>query len=83
MAIFGRIGDLIKSNVNDLIDKAEDPEKMVKQVIIDMEEELRKTTSALGQVMGSKTTMEKQLNESKEESKKMGNESKISFRSWK
>lgn len=70
MAIFGRIGDLIKSNVNDLIDKAEDPEKMVKQVIIDMEEELRKTTSALGQVMGSKTTMEKQLNESKEESKK-------------
>lgn len=70
MAIFERIGDLIKSNVNDLIDKAEEPQKMVKQVIIDMEEELRKTTTALGQVMGSKTTMEKQLNESKEESKK-------------
>lgn len=70
MAIFDRIGDLIKSNVNDLIDRAEDPEKMVKQVIIDMEEELRKTTSALGQVMGSKTQMQKQLDESIEESKK-------------
>ena len=70
MAIFERIGDLIKSNVNDLIDRAEDPEKMVKQVIIDMEEELRKTTSALGQAMGSKTGMQKQLDESILESAK-------------
>jgi len=70
MAIFERIGDLIKSNVNDLIDRAEDPEKMIKQVIIDMEEELRKTTSALGQAMGSKTGMQKQLDDSIEETKK-------------
>ena len=70
MAIFERIGDLIKSNVNDLMDRAEDPEKMVKQVIIDMEEELRKTTSALGQAMGSKTGMQKQLDESITESGK-------------
>ena len=70
MAIFERIGDLIKSNVNDLIDRAEDPEKMVKQVIIDMEEELRKTTSALGQAMGSKTGMQKQLDDSIAESQK-------------
>lgn len=36
MGIFQRIGDVLKSNINDLIDKAEDPEKMVKQIIIDM-----------------------------------------------
>lgn len=70
MAIFERISDLIKSNVNDLIDRAEDPEKMVKQVIIDMEEELRKTTSALGQAMGSQTQMQKQLDASIAESSK-------------
>ena len=70
MAIFERISDLIKSNVNDLIDRAEDPEKMVKQVIIDMEEELRKTTSALGQAMGSQTQMQKQLDASIAESAK-------------
>ncbi len=70
MAIFERISDLIKSNVNDLIDRAEDPEKMVKQVIIDMEEELRKTTSALGQAMGSQTSMQKQLDASIAESEK-------------
>lgn len=38
MAIFERIGDLLRANINDLIDKAEDPEKMVKQIIIDMED---------------------------------------------
>lgn len=70
MAIFERISDLIKSNVNDLIDRAEDPEKMVKQVIIDMEEELRKTTGALGQAMGSQTQMQKQLDASIAESEK-------------
>ncbi len=42
MAIFERISDLVKANINDLIDKAENPEKMVKQIIIDMEGQLRK-----------------------------------------
>lgn len=61
MAIFQRIGDLIKANVNDLIDRAEDPEKAVKQIIIDMEEQVRDTTQALGQVMGSEKQALKQL----------------------
>ena len=47
MSIFERLGDLVKSNVNDLIDRAENPEKMVKQIIIDMEEQLRKATQGL------------------------------------
>ena len=42
MAIFERISDLVKANINDLIDKAENPEKMVKQIIIDMEDQLRR-----------------------------------------
>ena len=37
MAIFSRIADVLKANINDLIDKAEDPEKMVKQLIIEMD----------------------------------------------
>ena len=53
MAIFERISDLVKANINDLIDKAENPEKMVKQIIIDMEDQLRKATQGLGTAMGS------------------------------
>ena len=36
MGIFSRIGDVLKANINDMIDRAEDPEKMVKQIILDL-----------------------------------------------
>jgi phage shock protein A len=39
MAIFERIADVLKANINDMIDRAEDPEKMVKQLILEMEEQ--------------------------------------------
>lgn len=63
MGIFQRISDIFKSNVNDLIDRAEDPEKMVKQVIIDMQAELTKSTQALGKAVASERMAEKQYND--------------------
>ncbi len=69
MAIFERISDLVRSNINDLIDKAENPEKMVKQIIIDMEDQLRKATQGLGTAMGSYNQVKKQLEGAQEQSK--------------
>jgi phage shock protein A len=40
MALLERVGTLLRANLNDLIDRAEDPEKMVRQVILDMENQL-------------------------------------------
>src|ERR1700704_3602004 len=40
MGIFSRLAQLIKSNLNDLISKSEDPEKMLIQVVIEMTEQL-------------------------------------------
>ena len=40
MAIFQRIGTLLRSNVNDMINKSEDPEKMLNQMLLDMQEQL-------------------------------------------
>src|SRR5438132_8687556 len=40
MALLERVSALVRANLNDLIDKAEDPEKMIKQVIIDMQNQL-------------------------------------------
>lgn len=37
MALLERVGTLIRANLNDLIEKAENPEKVIKQVILDME----------------------------------------------
>lgn len=60
MGIFQRLSDLLKSNINDLIDRAEDPEKMVKQIIIDMQKELNKSTQAYGKAKASEKLAEKQ-----------------------
>jgi phage shock protein A len=40
MGIFSRLAQLIKSNLNDLISKSEDPEKMLNQVVLDMNNQL-------------------------------------------
>ncbi|MCI6561178.1 MAG: PspA/IM30 family protein [Oscillospiraceae bacterium] len=60
MGVFQRLSDLLKANVNDLIDRAEDPEKMVKQIIIDMQKELSKSTQAYGKAKASERLAEKQ-----------------------
>jgi phage shock protein A len=59
MGVFQRLSDLLKSNVNDLIDRAEDPEKMVKQIIIDMQTELTKATQNYGKAKASERLAEK------------------------
>ena len=40
MGIFARLARLIKSNLNDLISRAEDPEKMLNQIVIDTNAQL-------------------------------------------
>lgn len=40
MALLERVSTLVRANLNDLIDRAEEPEKMIKQVILDMQNQL-------------------------------------------
>ena len=42
MGIFSKLSTVIKSNINDLISKAENPEKMLNQIILDMRDQLAK-----------------------------------------
>ena len=60
MAIFQRIADILKANINDMLDKAEDPEKMVKQIILEMEGQIDMATQGLGQAMASQKIAKKQ-----------------------
>ena len=59
MGIFGRIGDIFKANVNDALDKMEDPEKMIKQMVIEMQEAIAKATSGLAQAMAQEKKLER------------------------
>ena len=81
MAIFSRLSDLLKANINDLIDRAEDPEKMVKQIIIDMEEQLQNAVQGLGSVMAGERQMRKQLEEAQTQSKLWEDRAKSALRS--
>ncbi|HEV2135810.1 MAG TPA: PspA/IM30 family protein [Terracidiphilus sp.] len=40
MALLERVSTLLRANLNDLVEKAEDPEKMLKQIVLDMENQI-------------------------------------------
>ena len=65
MGIFARISDIFKANINDMLDKAEDPEKMIKQMTIEMEEAVSKAATAVGQAIASEKMLQKQTEEKK------------------
>jgi len=62
MGFFKRIGDIFRSNVNDALDKAENPEKMIKLMVVDMKESITKSTAALAQAMAHTKQMERKMN---------------------
>lgn len=61
MGIFSRMSDIIKANINDLLDKAEDPEKMLKQMVIEMEESVNQTTMAVASAIANNVNLQKKL----------------------
>lgn len=79
MGIFQRIGDIAKSNINDLLDKAEDPEKMVKQIIIDMQKELNVATQNYGKAKSSEMLAKRQLDNAKKISQDWENKAKAAL----
>jgi len=65
MSIFGRLTDIVKANINDLLDRSEDPEKMIKQMVLEMEEAVNKATLAVGQAIANEKTLERQFTRQK------------------
>jgi phage shock protein A len=65
MGIFARVTDIFKANVNDMLDKAEDPEKMIKQMVIEMEEAVGKATMAIGSAIANEKMLQKQVEDKK------------------
>jgi phage shock protein A len=60
MAIFTRIGTLLKSNVNDAINRAEDPEKMLNQMLLDMQGQMVEAKKQVAVAIADEKRLQKQ-----------------------
>lgn len=69
MGIFSRLGTLIKSNLNDLISKAEDPEKILGQVLIDMRTQLVEAKKQVMLAVGDEKRLGKQVADQQQQEK--------------
>lgn len=67
MGIFSRFNRVLKSNLNSLMDKAEDPAKLLDQTVVEMEAELKNAKKELVQTLGSAKRLEKKKKDLEEE----------------
>jgi len=68
MGLFDRISRVVRSNVNDMVSKAEDPEKILEQAVIDMQEDLVQLRQAVAQAIASQKRTQQQYNQAQTES---------------
>jgi phage shock protein A len=63
MALLERVGTLLRANINDLIEKAEDPEKLAKQLVLDMENQLLQVKTQVAIAIADQHLLQKKLTE--------------------
>jgi len=66
MALLDRVATLVRANLNDLVDRAENPEKMLKQVILDMENQFIQVKTQVAIALADLHVLEKKKKENGE-----------------
>jgi phage shock protein A len=79
MALLERVATLLKANLNDLIDKAEHPEKMIKQIILDMENQLLQVKTQVAIAIADQHLLEKRQKENEEKIADWGRKAELAL----
>jgi len=81
MGIFSRLGTLIKSNLNDLISKAEDPQKMLNQIVVEMQNQLVEAKKQVAVSIADEKRLKKNWDEQVDLSKEWERKAMLAVRS--
>jgi phage shock protein A len=77
MALLERVSTLVRANLNDLIDRAENPEKMIKQVMLDMENQLMQVKTQVAIAIADEHLLLKKQKENEDKSSEWARKAEI------
>lgn len=80
MGIFDRFASLIKSNINDLISSAENPEKMLNQIIVDMRDQLVKAKQQVAAAIADEKRLRDQFESEYKQSQDWENKAMLAIK---
>lgn len=78
--LFARISDVITANISELIDRVEDPEKMIKQIIREMEENIGRAKEGVVDAIASEKTLQQNVDKHSREAKTWQEKARIALK---
>lgn len=79
-SILGRMGQLVRANINSILDSAEDPEKMLDQLIRDFTDNISEAEQAVAQTVGNLRLLEDDQREAREATSEWGSKASAASR---
>ncbi|MBN2511111.1 MAG: PspA/IM30 family protein [Spirochaetales bacterium] len=83
MGFFDRFRRVVKSNLNDMISKAENPEKMLNQIIIDMNQQLIESKKSVASAIADEKRLERQMNQQLQEAAEWDRKARLAVKAGK
>ena len=77
MSLLDRVSTLLRANLNDLVEKAEDPEKLLKQIVLDMENQLMQVKTQVAIAIADQHLLEKKRKDHEQEAAEWRNKAEL------
>jgi phage shock protein A len=77
MGIFDRMNQILRANINDLLSRAEDPEKMLNQILRDMEDAIEKGQAQVAEQIAQEKMMQADLDTAKRNQEEWGKKAEL------